>query len=109
MRLWHPLALAVAVVSLNLPVRDASPSLPHWPPQPAPTYMRDNINNKFGVAPDKGTIDGPAVDPLPGSPEPTPVTPASIAARAANADQYWLSQLGPLGKSAFAPDGYQFF
>ncbi|KAK4209912.1 pectate lyase superfamily protein-domain-containing protein [Rhypophila decipiens] len=98
-------AILAAPVTMPAGVVGTAPPLPVGPPQPAPTYMKNNVNNINGVAPDKGSRNGPVLDP-----EPSPPAPAKngrIAAAAA--DDYWLSSLGPLGQSPFAPSGYQFF
>ncbi|KAI1735147.1 pectate lyase superfamily protein-domain-containing protein [Xylaria scruposa] len=86
------------------PVGDAPP-LPPGEPQPPPSYMRDNVNNYFGTAPDQGSLNGPILGPLNAS------TLASIhgTTETRQDDGYWLASLGSLGQSPFAPSGYQFF
>ncbi|RYO88204.1 hypothetical protein DL764_008763 [Monosporascus ibericus] len=83
----------------------SSPPLPVGPPQPAPSYMRDNTLNQYGTAPDRGTMDGPYL----GSGPLEPVRDNNETSRVAADDGFWLSTLGPLGISPFAPEGYQFF
>ncbi|KAI9150678.1 Glucan 1,3-beta-glucosidase [Paramyrothecium foliicola] len=95
-------ALALAA-SAAQPDFSSIPGLPVGPPQPAPTYMKDNTNNQFGVAPDKGTLGEPVLKPRPSN------GAAMRLMQADNTDDYWLSSLGPLGRSSFGPSGYQFF
>ncbi|KAI5868058.1 pectate lyase superfamily protein-domain-containing protein [Durotheca rogersii] len=95
--------------------------LPVGPPQPVPDYARDNTNNKFGAAPDKGVLKGPLLGPLdyytihnlhknvpwlskiPGNATGSQA-PADIPK-----DEFWLADVGHNGQMPFAPSGYQFF
>ncbi|RYP69856.1 hypothetical protein DL771_005867 [Monosporascus sp. 5C6A] len=95
----------IAEVTLPLGPVGSSPPLPVGPPQPAPSYMRDNTLNQYGTAPDKGTMGGPYL----GSGPLEPVRDGNETSRVAADDGFWLSTLGPLGTSPFAPEGYQFF
>ncbi|KAI3333006.1 pectate lyase superfamily protein-domain-containing protein [Ustulina deusta] len=69
------------------------------------SLIRQDVNNYFGTAPDRGSLNGPILGPL----------NASALARIHGAtetrqdDGYWLASLGSLGQSPFAPSGYQFF
>ncbi|KAM7193073.1 Pectate lyase superfamily domain containing protein [Naviculisporaceae sp. PSN 640] len=101
----QPGSVLAAPVTMPAGVVGTAPPLPVGPPQPAPTYMKNNVNNINGVAPDKGSRNGPVLDPEPSAR--APAKSGRIAAAAA--DDYWLSSLGPLGTSPFAPSGYQFF
>jgi glucan 1,3-beta-glucosidase len=67
--------------------------------------MRDNVNNFFGSAPDKGSMTGPILRPLNATTE----VKMHDHTRRATTDDYWLSSLGPDGSSPFAASGYQFF
>ncbi|PYI31826.1 pectin lyase-like protein [Aspergillus indologenus CBS 114.80] len=80
-----------------------SPPLPPGSPQPPPAYMRDNVNNFFGSAPDQGSMTGPVLTPL------NATADAKMHHARRSTDDYWLSSLGSDGSSPFAPSGYQFF
>jgi glucan 1,3-beta-glucosidase len=57
--------------------------------------MKDNVNNYFGTAPDKGSLTGPVLGTLNES------TLAAIHGdkhARQNSDNYWLSSLGSAGK-----------
>lgn len=72
--------------------------------------MRDNVNNYFGTAPDKGTLDGPVLG-TPGVGHQNDTRHADFLSQASqsSSDDYWLSVLGSAGSMPFAPAGYQFF
>ncbi|KAI0103923.1 pectate lyase superfamily protein-domain-containing protein [Nemania sp. FL0031] len=71
--------------------------------QPPPAYMKDNVNNYWKSAPDKGTMNGPVL----GSSNSSRIQGPNAAAD--NSDSYWLSSLGSAGSMPFADAGYQFF
>ncbi|KAJ5201484.1 uncharacterized protein N7498_006147 [Penicillium cinerascens] len=75
--------------------------------QPAPAYMKDNVNNFFGSAPDHGSMAGPVLGPMNSS----MITDmhGSIHTRDSDSDDYWLSNLGSKGQMPHAPSGYQYF
>jgi glucan 1,3-beta-glucosidase len=68
--------------------------------QPPPDYMKNNINNYWGAAPDKGSLTGPVLEPLNSSMlsvlHSSNESLAHIGARQ-NSDGYWLSSLGSAG------------
>lgn len=82
-----------------------APPLPPEEPHPPPSYMRDNINNYFGTAPDRGSLNGPILGPLNAS----ALARIHGTSETRQDDGYWLASLGSLGQSPFAPSGYQFF
>ncbi|KAI0002790.1 pectin lyase-like protein [Xylariaceae sp. FL0662B] len=96
-------------------------TLPAGPPQPVPSYAKNNINNQFGTAPDKGLLDGPVLGPLNSdflhdlhrhSPSLLEISQNSSQGEPKSGlvdDDYWLARLGPKGQMPFAPPGYQFF
>ncbi|KAI9166458.1 Glucan 1,3-beta-glucosidase [Paramyrothecium foliicola] len=88
------------------PVGSSLP-LPPGKPQPPPDYARGHANNQRGVAPDKHNMTGPYIGTKPDSKEGDGARMAKIASVAG--DGYWLSEYGALGKSPFAPAGYQFY
>lgn len=64
--------------------------------------MKDNVNNYWGSAPDKGSLTGPVLGPLNGSTLGSmhggnTTTAANKVARP-NSDDFWLSSLGSAGK-----------
>lgn len=90
--------------------------------KPAPTYAKNNINNQEGVAPVDGIFTGPVTNSLNKTfleqlhhenPELISISQNATRPnrdfRAAAADGYWLSELGPLGLSPWAPSGYQWY
>ncbi|KAI1378301.1 pectin lyase-like protein [Hypoxylon crocopeplum] len=98
--------------------------LPVGPPQelkPVPTYARNDINNRFGTAPDKGILTGPVLGSLDDNLQndlhrnsPSLIGISQNASRRdpqheAPFDDYWLSSLGFKGQMHLAPSGYQFF
>lgn len=73
--------------------------------------MKDNVNNQFGVAPDKGTLNGPLttetnltdiIDHMPKK------VSGSYVPRSAS-DSSWVDNLSQLGQMPLAPSGYTFF
>ncbi|KAI0410472.1 pectate lyase superfamily protein-domain-containing protein [Xylaria grammica] len=79
------------------------PPLPSGSPQPPPAYMKDNVNNYWKSAPDKGTMNGPVLASSNGSRVQAPKVTTD------NSDDYWLSSLGSAGSMPFADAGYQFY
>jgi glucan 1,3-beta-glucosidase len=85
------------------------------PAQPPPIYMKDNRGNHFGVAPDKGTLDGPVtteanlteiIEHKPKNetgPHPLPLL------QRANTDSFWVDNLASAGVMPLAGSGYKFF
>jgi glucan 1,3-beta-glucosidase len=57
--------------------------------------MKDNVNNCFGTAPDKGSLTGPVFGTLNGS---TLATIHGDKHSRQNSDSYWLSSLGSAGE-----------
>ncbi|KAH6647435.1 pectate lyase superfamily protein-domain-containing protein [Truncatella angustata] len=68
--------------------------------------MKDNVNNYWGTAPDKGSMTGPVLGSLNES-----ALEAIHGAKQErdNSDDYWLSSLGSIGSMPLADPGYQFF
>jgi hypothetical protein len=77
-------------------------------PKPPPVYMKDNINNYFGSAPDAGVLAGPVLTPLnnsmlseihivSNSSAPSSTTGETTKEKRAG-DGYWLSTAGTAGK-----------
>lgn len=58
--------------------------------------MKDNVNNYWGSAPDKGSLTGPILGPLNASTLDAIHGSHDIHARA-NTDNFWLSSLGSAG------------
>ncbi|KAF7172832.1 hypothetical protein CNMCM5623_004961 [Aspergillus felis] len=83
------------------------PQLPPGSPQPAPSYMKDNVNNFFGSAPDHGSMTGPVLGPV--NSTVNGQRHGMVLAAKVSSDDYWLSSLGSVGSMPFAPAGYQFF
>ncbi|KAE8399665.1 pectate lyase superfamily protein-domain-containing protein [Aspergillus pseudonomiae] len=92
--------------SATINVLEEKPPLPLGSPHPPPAYMKDNVHNYFGSAPDRGSLTGPVLGPLNATME--LALHGTIHARD-NGDNYWLSSLGSHGQSPFAQSGYQFF
>ncbi|KAF6813967.1 glucan 1,3-beta-glucosidase [Colletotrichum plurivorum] len=116
--------LPAALAGVTVPVDPVGtvPPLPVGPPQPAPTYAKNNVNNQEGVAPDKGVLDGPVLGVLEADVladihrnAPPSQRNGSIPGQPASqleerqSSGYWLSTLGNAGKMPFAPSGYQFY
>ncbi|KAF5855169.1 hypothetical protein ETB97_009769 [Aspergillus alliaceus] len=92
------------IVTTNVP--EEKPPLPPGSPHPAPAYMKDNVHNYFGSAPDHGSLTGPVLGPL----NATILSSLQNTLTAQyNGDGYWLSSLGSKGQSPFAKSGYQLF
>ncbi|KAI0397046.1 pectate lyase superfamily protein-domain-containing protein [Xylariaceae sp. FL0594] len=73
---------------------------------PPPDYMKDNVNNYWKSAPDKGSRRAPVLESPGGARIQT--TPDE-GRTSASSDNYWLSSLGSAGLMPFAGSGYQFF
>ncbi|GFF54115.1 hypothetical protein IFM58399_09743 [Aspergillus lentulus] len=84
-----------------------TPALPPGSPQPAPSYMKDNVNNFFGSTPDHGSMTGPVLGPV--NSTVNGERHGLILAAKVSSDDYWLSSLGRAGSMPFASAGYQFF
>jgi glucan 1,3-beta-glucosidase len=80
--------------------------------------MVDNINNEYGVAPDKGVLTGPITAPINTSlfqalhshsspPSDEEVLYERFQSR--EPSDFWLSSLGSRGQMPLAPPGYQFY
>jgi hypothetical protein len=63
--------------------------------KPPPDYMKDNVNNYFGSAPDRGSMKGPVLAPLNSTQLHNMHT--KIQSRS-NTDDYWLSTMGSEGQ-----------
>lgn len=94
--LWALLATSAHGVTIQHSPIGTSPPLPLGTPQPPPAYMKDNINNFWGTAPDKGSLAGPVLGPL-NSTMLDDIHGGRKEARQDNSDDYWLSSLGSLG------------
>jgi hypothetical protein len=57
--------------------------------------MRDNVNNYFGTAPDRGSMTGPVLVSANSS---GPSSNHSMIHARSNTDDYWLSSMGSEGK-----------
>lgn len=65
------------------------------PTQPPPAYMKSNVNNHFGTAPDKGSMNGPVL----GLGNATTMSELhGVVVQADNSDDYWLSSYGSAGQ-----------
>lgn len=73
--------------------------------------MKDNRGNRFGVAPDKGTLNGP-VTTVANLTEIIDHKPKNVTGphlpRSAS-DSFWVDNLSQLGEMPLAPSGYTFF
>ncbi|KAJ3485541.1 hypothetical protein NLG97_g6789 [Lecanicillium saksenae] len=91
-------------------------------PGPAPEYAKNNINNREGVAPDKGVLDGPVLAPLNEtllamihnnaatesmSGNISSAIHSTVDAR--DGTDYWLPGVAGKGVMPLAPAGYQFY
>ncbi|KAI1076806.1 pectin lyase-like protein [Whalleya microplaca] len=112
-----PLLAASAVLAgVTIPVGPVGtrPPLPLGSPHPPPNYMKNNINNREGTAPDKGVLTGPVLGPLNAS-----ILQAihgghhedsSQAQKRQNTNcDSWICQLASKGGMPLAPSGYQFY
>ncbi|KAI1847023.1 hypothetical protein JX266_006898 [Neoarthrinium moseri] len=93
----------------TLPPGYSNPDLPPGLPQPAPPYMVDNVGNGHGVAPDKGSMNGPVLGPAQLDDllkHQNQSTNATITSR--QSGSFWLESISH-GRMPFAPGGYQFF
>lgn len=70
--------------------------------------MKDNVNNFFGSAPDKGSLTGPVLSPL-NETMLHDIHSMNVSLEARSSGGYWLASVGSSGKMPFAPSGYQFF
>lgn len=94
--------------------------------------MRDNVNNQYGTAPDKGTLQGPVLEAINASqyniihtthdPKEN-ISSTGLSTRNKQDAQtlvqgsrlehrqggYWLESIGSAGQMPLAPTGYQFF
>ncbi|KAF3389749.1 Glucan 1,3-beta-glucosidase [Talaromyces pinophilus] len=96
--------------TINLPPLPAWYNSDHLPlglPQTAPDYMVDNQGNTHGVAPDKGSLNGPVTS--------QGKLDALLAAKknrttekAARSSSFWMDSITH-GQMPFAPEGYQFY
>jgi glucan 1,3-beta-glucosidase len=76
--------------------------------------MKDNVNNYFGVAPDKGFLTGPVLGPLNASTLAHIHGHSNASSHHSNkrqdtGDPFWLADLGSMGQMPLAPTGYQYF
>ncbi|KAI0902741.1 pectate lyase superfamily protein-domain-containing protein [Ustulina deusta] len=69
------------------------------------SLIRQDVNNYFGTAPDRGSLNGP----IPGLLNASALARIHGATETRQDDGYWLASLGSFGQSPFAPSGYQFF
>jgi glucan 1,3-beta-glucosidase len=70
--------------------------------------MKDNVNNFFGSAPDKGSLTGPVLAPL-SEKLLEEIYPSNSSLEARQSSSYWLASVGSAGQMPLAPSGYQFF
>ncbi|KAH6656455.1 pectate lyase superfamily protein-domain-containing protein, partial [Truncatella angustata] len=64
-----------------------------------------DVNNFFKTAPDRGSLNGPILEPL----NTSVLNQIHGTKETRQDDSYWLASLGGVGQSPFAPSGYQFF
>jgi hypothetical protein len=76
--------------------------------------MKDNRGNRFGVAPDKGTLNGPVTtqanltDIIDHKPK-NVSGPHGPHQRRSSSDGFWVDNLSQLGEMPLAPSGYTVF
>lgn len=70
--------------------------------KPPPDYMKDNANNYFGTAPDRGSMTGPVLGSI--NSTDLPSNSSRLQSRS-NTDDYWLSSMGGEGKVSFQTPG----
>jgi hypothetical protein len=70
--------------------------------KPPPDYMKDNVNNYFGTAPDRGSMIGPVLGSI--NSTDSLFNNSRIHPRS-NTDNYWLSSMGSEGKVNYHNNG----
>ncbi|OOF92665.1 glycoside hydrolase family 55 protein, partial [Aspergillus carbonarius ITEM 5010] len=94
--------LLSSTILTNGTLSGTRPALPPGKPQPPPPYMKDNVNNFYGTAPDRGRQKGPVLGSL-------NATTHGLMEASDNTDDYWLSSMGSAGVMPLAPSNYQLF